>query len=137
MTINVTKFKENGDDLTELESRSFEASPIDFFFGELRPVWFGLVPPLSVLNYFLAHGSYGAADQQQRGIHYIYKWIPFQVTAEEHGQIVEGLRQLPDRRFEEVEPPIDVCTVPEYEHWSFVRWMERQHGDCQRQHTDP
>jgi len=132
----VTTLKENGDDFTTLGQQDYEASLVEFFFGELGSTWFGLVPPLHVLNYFLAHGSHGAADRKQHGIHYIYEWTPFQVTPEQYPEIVEALRQLPLRPFAEVEPPADVRTVPEYEHWSFVRWMDRQHEEYQRHEPD-
>ena len=136
MNYKVKTLKENGDDFTEISQQSREASLVEFFFGELSSTWFGLMPPLHVLNYFLAHGGHGSADQKQRGIHYLYEWTPFEVTPDEYPQIVEALRQLPGRPFAEVEPPSDVRTVPEYEHWSFVRWMDMKHEDYQKQKTD-
>lgn len=132
----ITTLKENGDDFTEISQQTGEASLVEFFFGELGSVWFGLVPPLYALNYFLAHGGYGAPDPKQRGIHYTYEWSPLEVTPDQYPEIVYALRQLPYRPFEEIAPPSDVQTVPEYEHWSFVRYMDKKHEDYQRQKSD-
>jgi hypothetical protein len=136
MRYRVETLKEDGDNLVTLGQQEREVSLIEFFFGELGSTWFGLVPPLHVLNYFLAHGSHGTADLKEHAIHHIYEWTPFEVTHEQYRQIVEALRQLPGRPFAEVEPPSDIRTVPEYEHWSFVRWMETKHGDYQKQQAD-
>jgi hypothetical protein len=130
----VTTLRKSGEDLTKLSQQSHEASLVEFFFDDLSSAWFGLVPPLHILNYFLARGGHESVDQKQRCIHYLYEWMPFQVTPDEYPQIVEALRQLPSRPFAEVEPPSDVRTVSEYEQWSFVRWMDVKHEDSQR-HT--
>lgn len=129
----VTILSENGEDLTKLSQQSCEASLVEFFFGDLSGAWFGLVPPLHILNYFLARGGHETVGQKQRCVHYLYEWTPFQVTPDEYPKIVKELRQLPSRPFAEVEPPSDVRTVSEYERWSFVRWMDVKHEDCQRQ----
>jgi hypothetical protein len=125
----VTTLKENGEDFTKLGQQSREASLVEFFFDDLSSVWFGLVPPLHVLNYFLSRGGHENVDKKQRCIHYLYEWTPFQVTPDEYPQIVEALRQLPSRPFAEIEPPSDVRTVREYEQWSFIRWMNMKHED--------
>jgi hypothetical protein len=129
----VTTLKESGEDFTKLSQQSREASLVEFLFDDLSSVWFGLVPPLHVLNYFLARGGHENIDKKQRCIHYLYEWTPFQVTPDEYPQIILALRQLPSRPFAEVEPPSNVQTVPEYEQWSFVRWMNMKHEDDQRQ----
>jgi hypothetical protein len=132
----VTTLKESGEDFTKLSQQSREASLVEFLFDDLSGLWFGLVPPLHVLNYFLARGGHENIDKKQRCIHYLYEWTPFQVTPDEYPQIIEALRQLPSRPFAEVEPPSDVRTVLEYEQWSFVRWMDMEHEDYLRQKTD-
>ena len=108
-----------------LEGSERETSLVDLIFGELGSLWFGLVPPIEVLNRELASGGAVVAGPNPQEKQFNYNWIPFEVTADEYRELVEAADRMPGRPFEYVEPPKDVHLPDEWGHWALVRFISK------------
>jgi len=103
---------------------SHVASLVDFFFGRVGRYLFGVFPPREYLNEFTRLGS---IDGQLAGKHVIFEWQPCELSEGDYAQVAEVVRQLPGQPFEVVELPDSVKTMANFEHWAFVRALDRQH----------
>ncbi len=103
---------------------SHTASFLEFFFGRVGQYLFGDFPPREYLNDFARLGS---LDGQLEGRHVLFEWQPCELSEADYVLVAEAVRQLPGQPFEVVEPPDTVKTKAEFEHWAFVRALDRQH----------
>jgi hypothetical protein len=108
--------------------KSHAASIVDFFFGHVGQYLFGVFPPLEYLNDFMRLGS---IDGEFEGRHVLFEWQPCELSDSEYDQVAQAVRQLPGQPFEVVEVPDTVKTKAEFEHWAFVRALERQQSGFQ------
>jgi len=90
---------------------------------------FGVFPPRRYLNDFIRLGS---IDGQFEGRHVIFEWQPYELSEAEYSQVADTVRQLPGQPFEFIDPPNTVKTKAEFEHWAFVRALDRP----EREFTD-
>jgi hypothetical protein len=121
----VTPMHVEGTKVVYLESSERETSLAKLIFGELGNLWFGLVPPMEVLNRELANGGAVVAGPVPNERQHNYNWLPFEVTADDYRELVEAADKLPGRPFEYVEPPKKLRLPEEWSHWALVRSMEK------------
>ena len=114
-----------GDRLFPLESFERERPLADLVFGELGGSchWFGLVPPIEVLNQKLKSGGTVVPGPDPNQRQFFYNWAPFEIDRNEYRELVEAARNLPGRPFEYIEPPADVRLLEEWGHWALVRFI--------------
>jgi hypothetical protein len=121
-------------DLIELSVTSVNVEKSELVAGTTRTVkvdlmrlflwgghWFGLIPPLVVLNEFFQSGSTGGTDE---GASVIYEWPPFTIAERDYQDFVSALRVLPGTPF------IEDTTIPveDWSHHAFVKAAERIAG---------
>jgi hypothetical protein len=108
-----------------LESYERDRPLSDLVFGELggNCHWFGLVPPIEVLNQELRNGGAVVPGPIPNEKQFFFNWEPFEVTQEEYRELVEAAEKLPGRPFKYVEPPNDVRLPDEWSHWALVRYI--------------
>lgn len=121
----VTPVQVEGTKVAYLESSERETSLADLIFGELGSLWFGLVPPIEVLNRELASGGAVVTGPVPNQTQHNYNWIPFELTATDYRELVDAADNLPGRPFEYAEPPIEVRVPDEWGHWALVRSNEK------------
>lgn len=98
------------------------ATIVEFFFGRVGQYLFRVFPPRQFLNDFTRLGS---IDGQFEGRHVLFEWQPFELSESEYEQVAQAVRQLPGQPFEVVEVPDSVKTKAEFDHWAFVRALDR------------
>lgn len=101
---------------------SHVASLVDFFLGRVGQYLFGVFPPQEYLNHFIRLGS---IDGQFEGRHVLFEWQPCELSEADYAELAQAVRQLPGQPFEVVELPDTVKTKADFEHWAFVRALDR------------
>ena len=116
-----------------VDTRSTQvASIVDFVFGHLRRYLFGIVPPRWYLNEFIKLPS---LDGKFEGRRVLFQWEPCEISESCYRQLAETVCGLPGQPFEEVEVPVTLETKADYEHWAFLRALDRQHRQGSYHHA--
>jgi len=111
-----------GAELKLVSSVAHESTLFELFFVQLAAAWFGIAPPLEVLNRLTSRGD---VELESHGGLTSWSWDPFTMNPREYHALLDHLERHPDPKLRRLDPPPEVSMPDGWDHWAFVQALHR------------